>query len=163
MRLIGSSQTLSRFFILENLAGNSIFSPKILLLTLFVMCDYSHYLYLTPCQDLDQKMICYLGKCRLILTLKKTTTTTTKKTSSRDFAGGPVVRTLRSHCQGSGFNPWSGNYNNPTAMRPKNKTKTLQTRVFSLKNSLFFCLPPDCWKPPVLPVHEPSHRRPRRL
>ena len=107
-------------------------------------------------------MICYLGKCRLILTLK-TTTTTKKKTSSRDFAGGPVVRTLRSHCQGSGFNPWSGNYNNPTAMRPKNKTNTLQPRVFSLKHSLFFCLLPDCWKPPVLPVHEPSHRRPRRL
>ena len=48
-------------------------------------------------------------------------------------------------------------------MRPQNKTKTLQTWVFSLKNSLVLCLPPDCWEPPVLPVHEPSHRRPRRL
>ena len=26
-----------------------------------------------------------------------------------DFPGGPVVRTLHFHCQGPGFNPWSGN------------------------------------------------------
>ena len=27
----------------------------------------------------------------------------------REFPGGPVVRTLRFHCQRHGFNPWSGN------------------------------------------------------
>ena len=27
----------------------------------------------------------------------------------REFPGGPVVRTQRSHCQGPGFGPWSGN------------------------------------------------------
>ena len=26
-----------------------------------------------------------------------------------DFPGGPVVKTLRFHCGGHGFNPWSGN------------------------------------------------------
>ena len=26
-----------------------------------------------------------------------------------EFPGGPVVRTLGFHCQGCGFNPWSGN------------------------------------------------------
>ena len=26
----------------------------------------------------------------------------------REFPGGPVVRTLHSHCRGPGFNPWSG-------------------------------------------------------
>ena len=25
------------------------------------------------------------------------------------FPGGPVVKTLHTHCQGPGFNPWSGN------------------------------------------------------
>ena len=32
------------------------------------------------------------------------------KTYSRDFPGGPVVKTLYSQCRGPGFNPWSGNY-----------------------------------------------------
>ena len=27
----------------------------------------------------------------------------------REFAGGPVVRTPCFHCQGPGFDPWSGN------------------------------------------------------
>ena len=27
---------------------------------------------------------------------------------SQEFLGGPVVRTLRFHCRGPGFNPWSG-------------------------------------------------------
>ena len=26
-----------------------------------------------------------------------------------DFPGGPVVETLRFHCRGHGFNPWSRN------------------------------------------------------
>ena len=26
-----------------------------------------------------------------------------------EFPGGPVVKTLRFHCRGHGFNPWSGN------------------------------------------------------
>ena len=28
---------------------------------------------------------------------------------SQEFFGGPVVRTLRFHCRGPRFNPWSGN------------------------------------------------------
>ena len=31
------------------------------------------------------------------------------KYASRDFPGGPVIRTLHCHCRGHGFNPWSGN------------------------------------------------------
>ena len=27
----------------------------------------------------------------------------------RELPGSPVVKTLRFHCQGHGFNPWSGN------------------------------------------------------
>ena len=27
----------------------------------------------------------------------------------RDFPGGPVVKALRFHCRGHGFDPWSGN------------------------------------------------------
>ena len=27
----------------------------------------------------------------------------------RDFCGSPVIRTLHFHCQGHGFNFWSGN------------------------------------------------------
>ena len=33
---------------------------------------------------------------------------TLKITSTRDFLGGPVVRTLCSQCRGHRFNPWSG-------------------------------------------------------
>ena len=32
-----------------------------------------------------------------------------KKVWAGDFPGGPVVKTLRSHGRGQGFNPWSGN------------------------------------------------------
>ena len=32
-----------------------------------------------------------------------------QKTTSGDFPGGPVVKTLRSQCRGPGFHPWSGN------------------------------------------------------
>ena len=32
-----------------------------------------------------------------------------KKNICREFPGGPVVRRLCFHCQGPGFNPWSGN------------------------------------------------------
>ena len=31
------------------------------------------------------------------------------ETESREFPGGPVVRTSYSHCRGAEFNPWSGN------------------------------------------------------
>ena len=31
------------------------------------------------------------------------------KTVNRDFPGGPVVKTLRFHCTGYSFDPWSGN------------------------------------------------------
>ena len=31
--------------------------------------------------------------------------------SRGEFPGGPGIRTLCSHCQGCGFNPWSGTYN----------------------------------------------------
>ena len=31
------------------------------------------------------------------------------KKSTREFPGGPVVRTQRSHYRGPGFDPWSGN------------------------------------------------------
>ena len=27
-----------------------------------------------------------------------------------DFLGGPVAKTPRSQCRGSGFDPWSGNW-----------------------------------------------------
>ena len=37
------------------------------------------------------------------------------------FPGGPVVKTLRFHCSGCGFHPWSGNYDIPHATQPKNK------------------------------------------
>ena len=33
-----------------------------------------------------------------------------EKKRKREFPGGPVVRTLRSHCQGPGFDPWLGSY-----------------------------------------------------
>ena len=32
-----------------------------------------------------------------------------KITNMRDFSGGPVVKTLRFHCRGHRFDPWSGN------------------------------------------------------
>ena len=32
-----------------------------------------------------------------------------KSEARGDFPGGPVVRTLRFHCSGQGFNPWLGN------------------------------------------------------
>ena len=32
-----------------------------------------------------------------------------KNSAYGEFPGGPVVRTQRFHCQGPGFNPWSGN------------------------------------------------------
>ena len=32
-----------------------------------------------------------------------------KLEASRDFPGGPVLRTLHFHCRGHGFDPWSGN------------------------------------------------------
>ena len=32
-----------------------------------------------------------------------------KITQSRDFPGGPVVKTSRFHCRGHGLDPWSGN------------------------------------------------------
>ena len=32
-----------------------------------------------------------------------------KEPMSREFPGGPVVKTLRFHCRGPGFGPWSGN------------------------------------------------------
>ena len=31
------------------------------------------------------------------------------KWRNREFPGSPVVRTLRFHCKGHGFDPWSGN------------------------------------------------------
>ena len=34
---------------------------------------------------------------------------TAKERFSQDFPGGSVVRTPRFHCQGTGFDPWSGN------------------------------------------------------
>ena len=33
----------------------------------------------------------------------------TDEKSLVDFPGGPVVKTLRFHCRGHGFDPWSGN------------------------------------------------------
>ena len=38
--------------------------------------------------------------------------------STREFPGGPVVRTQRFHCHGHGFNPWS---KIPQAARGSNK------------------------------------------
>lgn len=32
-----------------------------------------------------------------------------KSRSYNEFPSGPVVRILHSHCQGAGFDPWSGN------------------------------------------------------
>ena len=134
MRLIGSSQTLSRFFILENLGGGSIFSPKISLLTSFVMCDYSHYLYLTPCQDSDQKMIYYLGKCRLILTLKK------KKPPGTSL----VVQWLGLHdltAKGLGSIPGQGTTISCSHETKKQNKNTPNSSFLSQKQSLL--LPPS--------------------
>ena len=50
----------------------------------------------------------------------------------REFLGDPVVKTLCSHCQGPGFNPWSGNYD-PTKWVPppkKKKKKNWKWQVF---------------------------------
>ena len=39
----------------------------------------------------------------------KTHLTGVTKVEEREFPGGPEVRTPRSHCQGHGFDTWSGN------------------------------------------------------
>ena len=47
---------------------------------------------------------------------------------SRDFPGGPVVKTLRFHCGGRGFDPWRGNWDPAcrTVQPKKTKAKTAQ-------------------------------------
>ena len=43
------------------------------------------------------------------LSVSKTQTYSIKNPVVREFPGGPVVRTLRFHCRGPGFDPWSEN------------------------------------------------------
>ena len=46
----------------------------------------------------------------------------TQITQDQEFPGGPVVKTLHSHCQGPGFNPWSGNWDSTSQVTwPKKK------------------------------------------
>ena len=42
-------------------------------------------------------------------TKRQCQTTAWCKRISRDFPGGPVVKTPRFQCRGRGFDPWSGN------------------------------------------------------
>ena len=60
-----------------------------------------------------------------------------KKKTSRDFPGGLVVRTPWSHCQGSGFNPWSGNYNilQPWDQKTKQKHSKLEFSLSKIVSS----------------------------
>ena len=41
----------------------------------------------------------------------------------REFPGGPVVRTQRSHFQGPGFDPWSGKIPEAAGRTPKKTPK----------------------------------------
>ena len=49
----------------------------------------------------------------------------TNRKIHREFPSGAVVRTLCSHCQGPGFNPWSRNLDltSPAAAKKKKKKK----------------------------------------
>lgn len=48
-----------------------------------------------------------------------------KRKAAWDFAGGPVVKTLRFQCSGCGFDPWSGKLRShmPHCARPKKKKR----------------------------------------
>ena len=60
--------------------------------------------------------------------------------SSREFLGGPVVRTLCFHCQGHGFHPWSGNYNRTSRTARPKKTQTKQNLQCNFPTASLFCL-----------------------
>ena len=47
------------------------------------------------------------------LFLQQTPVEAFKRARFWEFPGGPVVKTLRFHCRGRGFNPWSGNLRSP--------------------------------------------------
>ena len=52
--------------------------------------------------------------------------------SRGEFPGGPGIRTLCSHCQGCGFNPWSGTYNpssHEVRQEKKKKEANLKARL----------------------------------
>ena len=59
-----------------------------------------------------------------------------KSSHRRDFPGGPVVRTPRFHCRGSGFNPWSGELRSrkPTGMAKKERNKIITLCTLNLHN-----------------------------
>ena len=58
-----------------------------------------HYVSLGP-------LLLFLGK--FLIFRKKNTYLMFKKKRSRDFPGGPVVKTPLFHCRGHGFDPWLG-------------------------------------------------------
>ena len=41
--------------------------------------------------------------------------------NEEEIPGGPVVRTLRFHCRGDGFDPWLGNLRSCMPVWPKKK------------------------------------------
>ena len=48
----------------------------------------------------------------------------------KEFLGDPVVKTLCSHCQGPGFNRWSGHYDSTKWVSPPKEKKELELTVF---------------------------------
>ena len=57
---------------------------------------------------------------KLDYTMGKTISALFKRDGGGGFPGGPVVRTQCFHCQGPGFNPWSGKQNPASCMmKPK--------------------------------------------
>ena len=46
-----------------------------------------------------------------------------------DFPGGPVVKTLRFHCRGHGFDPWSGKIPSRAARCDQKKKQNRKTKI----------------------------------
>ena len=57
-----------------------------------------------------------------------------------DFPGGPVVKTLRFHCRGRGFDPWLGNQDPTCCMvwQEKEKPTNQPTNKKKIKYDLVF-------------------------
>ena len=56
-----------------------------------------------------------------------------KEKTMQDFPGGPVVKTLLSHCRGHRFNPWLGNeYTTCQAMQEKKKKSLKEKTALSV-------------------------------
>ena len=89
-----------------------------------------------------------------------------------EFPGGPVIRTLYSHCRGCGFNPWSGNYDRSShEARQKKKRGKLESQA-EPQLYLFLVVLSGLWDlgypagDPVSPAEaawDPSHWTAREL